>query len=473
LQITDVIPSGLTLNNYTSSPGTTYNNATGVWNIGTLTNGSNASLILYVTPKTILAGTNVTNTATKTTENQKDPATKTTSVTVHVPESRVVITKTSSNTTPNIGQQFIYTITAANNGPDDATNLQVTDNIPSGLTLNNYTSSPGTTYNNATGVWNIGTLPNGTTAWINLNVTPAPPIAGQTVTNTANKTSEDQYDPSPTTATINIKVPVESYVVLTKTASNTTPNMGQQFTYTVTAKNYSPYTATGLQITDVIPSGLTLNKYTSSPGTTYNNTTGVWNIGTLTNGSNTSLILYVTPTASVAGTNVTNTATKTTENQKDPATKTASVTIQVNYTVTISQLTNAAYDVKIYYEHNNALPPNVTITNQTVVSNAQFLQLLVTATVNLNNGITTPIIVQNVNPAINPAGTFTAGNIQESEYLSIAQRTQSFINSNGRAPNYATTSLGNIPFSKLVYMFSKIVNFYGINNRLPSNVSIN
>jgi len=128
--------------------------------------------------------------------------------------------------------------------------LQVTDNIASGLTLNNYTSSPGTNYNTITGIWNIGTLPNGSTVWLKLNVTPLPSTTGQTVTNTANKTSEDQYDPSSTTATVNIKVPVEAYVVLNKTASNTTPNVGQQFTYILTAENFSPYTATGVQVTE-------------------------------------------------------------------------------------------------------------------------------------------------------------------------------------------------------------------------------
>jgi uncharacterized repeat protein (TIGR01451 family) len=473
VQVTDKIPSGLTLNSYTSSPGTNYNTITGIWNIGTLTNVTTAWLKLNVTPTASVAGVNVTNTATKTAEKQQDPVPKTTSVNVHVLESKVVLTKATSNTTPNVGQPFTYTITAMNNGPDNATNLQVTDKIPSGLTLNNYTSSPGTTYNTITGIWNIGTLTNSSTVWLKLNVTPIPSTTGQTVTNTANKTNEDQYDPSPATATVNIKVPVEAYVVLTKKASNTTPNVGQPFTYTITAKNYSPYTATGVQVTDNISSGLTLNNYTSSTGSTYNTITGIWNIGTLTNGTSAWLKLYVTPTASVAGTNVTNTATKTAEKQKDPAPITTSVTVQVNNTVTISQLTIAAYDVKIYYEHNNALPPNVTISDQTVVSNAQFLKLLTTATLNLNNGVTTPILVQNVNPPINPAGTFQAGNIQESEYLSIAQSIQSFINSNGRAPNYATTSLGNIPFSKLVYMFSKVVNYYGLNNRLPNIVSIN
>jgi len=108
LQVTDNIPSGLTLNNYTSSSGTTYNNATGVWNIGTLPNSLNASLILYVTPKTILAGVNVTNTAVIISEDQYNPYTDTTIINVHVPESKVVLTNLLAITTPNVGQPFTY-----------------------------------------------------------------------------------------------------------------------------------------------------------------------------------------------------------------------------------------------------------------------------------------------------------------------------------------------------------------------------
>ncbi len=470
LQVTDKLPSGLTLNSYTVSPGTTYNNVTGVWSIGTLQYGSNASLILYVTPTASLAGFNVTNTATKTNETTNDPAPETISVIVHVPKAHVLITKTTSNTTPNVGQQYTYTVTAANNGPDNATGLQVTDIIPSGLTLNNYTASPGTTYNN--GVWSIGTLQNNTNATLILYVTPTASLAGQNITNTATKTSEDQYDTATKTSSVKVKVPVEAYAVLTNTASTSKPTVGQKFTYTLKVTNYSPYTATGLQVTDKIPSGLTLNSYTVSSGTTYNNVTGVWKIGTLSKNMNASLILYVTPKQSAAGFNITNTATKTNETTYDPASKTASVTVHVNYTVTISQLATAANTIKTYYENHNSLPNNVVIGNQNITM-SQFLQLLVTATLNLNNGVTTPILVQNVNPATNPAGTIQAGSIQKSEYLSIAQKTQSFINSNSRAPNFANSSLGDITFNKLVYMFSKIVNYYNVYNRLPNLVSMN
>ena len=103
------------------------------------------------------------------------------------------------------------------------------------------------------------------------------------------------------------KTPV-SNVTLTKTASNSSPNVGQQFSYTVTANNSGAAAANNVTVTDNIPAGLTFNSYTASQGT-YNSATGIWNVGTITSGANAVLTLYVTPTASVAGTTVINSAT--------------------------------------------------------------------------------------------------------------------------------------------------------------------
>ena len=88
------------------------------------------------------------------------------------------------------------------------------------------------------------------------------------------------------------------------------PNVGQQFHYTITATNHGPGTATGVQVTDKLPAGLTFNGFTASQGT-YNSATGIWNVGTLADGASAILRLFVTPTISAAGTTVTNTATTT------------------------------------------------------------------------------------------------------------------------------------------------------------------
>jgi uncharacterized repeat protein (TIGR01451 family) len=300
VQVTDILPAGLTFNGYTASQGT-YNSVTGLWNVGTLVNGAGAILHLFVTPVVSAAGTTVTNTATTTGQ--------TASATIVVPTTPVpvVLIKTASVQIPKVGQQFNYTITATNNGPGTATGVQVTDKVPAGLTFNSYTASQGT-YNSGTGIWNVGTLLNGASATLNLFVTPAVSAAGTTVTNTATSTGQ--------TVNAVVVVPATNIVNvgLTKTASTTLPRVGQQFHYIITATNKGPGTATGVQVTDILPAGLIFNSYTASQGT-YNSGTGIWNIGTILNGASATLRLFVTPTASIVGETITNVARITALNE--------------------------------------------------------------------------------------------------------------------------------------------------------------
>ena len=82
-------------------------------------------------------------------------------------------------------------------------------------------------------------------------------------------------------------------------------------------------------MTDIIPYGLIFNSYNASQGT-YNSATGIWNVGTILNGASAVLKLFVTPTACVAGKNVTNTATITAQNEYNSNTShSASVTVHV------------------------------------------------------------------------------------------------------------------------------------------------
>jgi len=100
-------------------------------------------------------------------------------------------------------------------------------------------------------------------------------------------------------------------VALSQTATSPV-NVGDTVTYTVTATNNGPSTATGIVISDAVPAGLSGVTVTPSVGTYYN---GVWTIPTLANGANATLTITGTATASMAGLNTTNTATRTAQEQ--------------------------------------------------------------------------------------------------------------------------------------------------------------
>ncbi len=210
---------------------------------------------------------------------------------------------------------------------------------------------------------------------------------------------------------------------------------------------------------------------TSSQNTSANN-----NLANVTDQNSTS---NLTETTTTKNTNLTNKAagspnasniTKTTNsNSKNIAAGSAGSTTPK---FTNAELTNAAARVQSFVNTNYRLPNYVTISN-TEVTMSEFLQLLVKDLINYNSGLNSAITINTVNnPTNNTTDTVETGNILKSQYLNIANSMLTFINANGRAPNYANTTLGQMNFDNLVYSFSKIVNFIGTNQRLPNYVSV-
>jgi subtilase family serine protease len=148
------------------------------------------------------------------------------------------------------------------------------------------------------------------------------------------------------------------------------------------------------------------------------------------------------------------------------------ITVTIDNVITIVQLNSAALSVSNYYEtHSKQLPSSLTI-NGVNYNIAQLLYLLTTATINMETNNLKPITVKTVNKAPNPSGTIKNGNIMKTNYISYAKDIQKFINTNGRAPNFVSTNLGNMQFKYIVYMYSQVVNFYVSKNRLPNYVNL-
>jgi LPXTG-site transpeptidase (sortase) family protein len=320
VQVSDLLPAGLSLVSATPSVGA-YGALTGIWTVGALANGANATLAIV---GTVTSTTAVTNTATKTAEDQRDPVpgNDTASATLIPISADIAITKTVDNPTPNLGSNVTFTITATDNGPSNATGVQVTDLLPPGLSLVSATTATGS-YNSGTGIWIIGPLANGSSATLAIIATLTSTSA---VTNTATKAAEDQVDPvganNRATATVTA---LGADIAITKTVDNPTPNLGSNVTFTVTATNNGPGNATGVQVTDLLPAGLSLVSATPSVGA-YSAVTGIWSIGPLAGGGSATLAISATVTSASPATN---TATRTAEDELDPvpANDSASVTI--------------------------------------------------------------------------------------------------------------------------------------------------
>ena len=70
-----------------------------------------------------------------------------------------------------------------------------------------------------------------------------------------------------------------------KSVNNSSPIVGNNVNFTINLSNAAGYSqATGVNLSDVLPAGLTFVSATAAQGT-YNAGTGVWNVGTLASGA--------------------------------------------------------------------------------------------------------------------------------------------------------------------------------------------
>ena len=321
--VSDLLPAGLTYVSSATSQGT-YNSSTGLWTVGSLAAGSSATLTVVATVATVGAKTNV---ATVTAADETDVATAaqlTSSAGVNaVLPVDLVVTKNVSNATPAVGSNVTFTITLADNGPGNATNVDVTDLLPAGLTYVSSTASQGT-YNSSTGVWTVGSVASGATP-VTLSVTTTVTTSSP-VTNTATVTTVTQIDTNPNpNASVTVTPQADVDLVVTKSVDNALPTVGQNVTFTITLGNEGPATATSVTGSDLLPAGMTFVSYAASQGS-YNATTGVWNVGTL--GANATPVT-LTVVAHITATGLlTNTITVSSpQPDPDPSTETASAVV--------------------------------------------------------------------------------------------------------------------------------------------------
>jgi large repetitive protein len=325
VQVTDQLPAGLTFVSATPSQGS-YAQATGLWTVGTVPSGGSFTLVVRALVDTFSP---ITNTAQVTASDQPDPdsspgngvATEDdqTSVTLGVPNADLSVTKTASTATPAIGSNVGFRITVRNDGPADATGVVVTDALPAGLTLISTGQSQGI-YVALNSRWTVGDLPVGSSA--TLTVTARVDALGP-ITNTAEIVAADQQDRDSTPgngvaaeddqASVTIRAP-EADLSVSKTVSNASPARGENVTFTVTATNSGPDTATGVALSDALPAGLTFVSATPSQGS-YDATTGIWSVGAIPSGQSRTLAIVATVTSL---TGLSNTAQVSASDLPDP-----------------------------------------------------------------------------------------------------------------------------------------------------------
>ena len=227
----------------------------------------------------------------------------------------LVLNKTVSDDTPELGDAVTFTITVSNSGPADATGVEVTDLLPAGMTLTNSVPSQGS-YSPTTGVWTVNDLANG--GFATLQLTGTVDTLGKK-TNNATITAVDQRESSvANNDAMAMATPFAIDLSVVKSVSEMMPDVGEPFTFTIQVTNNavtnSPATtATNVTIRDQLPSGVNFVNSNASQGS-YNAATDIWNVGSLDVGVTANLTIVATADTT---NKVTNTASLNSLDQRD------------------------------------------------------------------------------------------------------------------------------------------------------------
>ncbi|MCW3493832.1 DUF11 domain-containing protein [Microbacterium sp. SSM24] len=180
------------------------------------------------------------------------------------------IAKTMSPDPAFAGGRVTSRLTVSNDGPNAATGVVVTDQLPAGTTFVSATAGQGSCAP-AAGVvtCELGSVPDGAAVDVTIVVDVPPESGAASVVNVAGvSSSTSDPDPGDNTAGASVTLAREADLSVTKTASPASVTPGGSTTYTVTVTNDGPSNAVDVLVTDTVDDpGLVVTDATA-PGST-------------------------------------------------------------------------------------------------------------------------------------------------------------------------------------------------------------
>lgn len=307
------------------------------------------------TVKTNSVGVLQNNAVLISTTNDPDGTNNTANVSKAIELSaNLSVTKTDSKDPVTISERFTYTISTLNSGPSAATNVKVTDNLPSGLVYYGVSASGWTcSYSGGTLSCTMPTLASGANSSIVIDVA-APSIEGN-ITNSVSVSSDthDQNSANNTATQSTQIISNSADLLITMTDSPDPVLTTNELIYTIKVKNLSTINANGIQVTDNLPNSV---QFISVSGTDWSCSQGQYIVcdyksgGVLAGGATTANIIVKVTAPSSSG-SITNSVEVDSANP-DPiiANNTATASTTVNYGTTVT--TDGTHTFNKYLQYN-------------------------------------------------------------------------------------------------------------------------
>lgn len=384
--VSDNVPPATSFVSASASQGTcSFSGGLVTCNLGTVFSAGTATVTMVVTTST--SGT-LSNTATVS-ATEPDPNTAnnmaTATTTVNAASADLSITKTDAVDPVVAGDNVSYNLNVGNAGPQPATNVTVTDTLPSGVTFLAATPSQGSCVESGGVVTcSLGSLAVSGTASINIAVKTS---SSGTLTNTAT-VSASEGDPNgannSATATTTVN-PKQADLGITKSAP-ATATVGDNITYSMVVSSSGPQPSSNAVMTDTLPAGTTFVSASTSLGVC-SESGGVvtCSIGPLAVGqsANVSIVVTVnttgakTNTASVSGSDAdpngaNNSASATTNVAGGPS---ADIRVQKSGPASVSPNENITYSIVVKNDPSSTATATNVVMTDSIPTNTTFVSV--------------------------------------------------------------------------------------------------
>lgn len=162
------------------------------------------------------------------------------------------------------------------------------------------------------------------------------------------------------------------------------------------------------------------------------------------------------------------------DNLNAPSSASTALQVKKISSVSLANVITAAKSLKTYIASNNKLPGSVSC-GGLIFTVPEFLYIMSQAIVELGNSKTSDIaFITGVADPASPSGdSISSAQLYKSGYLTLAKNVANYISTHRQAPNYASSTVGNIIYTELVDASARILAWYGDNGKtLPNYVTI-